>query len=145
VLVRVLATGQFITPEGLCKALGLEPGTQLDVRLVGGKIIIQPVGVVSAVDALYGKYAESDFLTDLEVEHRNELPPRKVVVDNRVTESSATSPSITADSQPRQQHRRSKEGDPGTSLLGERDQQLCTYGGTGGTDDPHKGPGSKPG
>jgi AbrB family looped-hinge helix DNA binding protein len=72
-LVKVLAKGQLVIPEVMRKALGLEPGTQLDVRLVGGKIIIEPVGVVSAVDALYGKYAESDFLTDLETEHRDEL------------------------------------------------------------------------
>lgn len=37
-----------------------------------GKVILEPVGP-SPADALYGKYADVDFLTDLEEEHRQEL------------------------------------------------------------------------
>ena len=77
--VKVLAKGHLVIPNVMRKALGLEPGTQLDVQLVGGKIVIEPVGLGSAVDALYGKYAESDFLAELEAEHHDELTHERTI------------------------------------------------------------------
>ena len=77
-LVKVLAKGHLLIPESMCQALGPEPGTQLDVQMVGGKIVIECLGLASAVEALYGKYAESDFLADVEAEHHDVLTHERI-------------------------------------------------------------------
>jgi AbrB family looped-hinge helix DNA binding protein len=71
--VKLSSKGRVVIPESIREVLGLVPGTQLDIQLVGRKIVIEPVGLVSPVDALYGKYRESDFLAALEAEHKGEL------------------------------------------------------------------------
>jgi AbrB family looped-hinge helix DNA binding protein len=73
VQVRVSSKGQLVIPEPIRKALGLRPGSTVEVQLAGRKIIIEPVGLTSPIDALYGKYPEADFLAELEEEHRAEL------------------------------------------------------------------------
>jgi AbrB family looped-hinge helix DNA binding protein len=71
-LVKLSSKGQLVIPKPIRKALGLHSGTQLHVRVDEGKVILEPVGD-SPADALYGKYADADFLTELEKEHRQEL------------------------------------------------------------------------
>jgi antitoxin PrlF len=70
--VRLSSKGQLVIPKELREALGLQPGTQFDVELREGKIILEPI-VPSAVEALYGKYAGVDFLAELEAEHEQEI------------------------------------------------------------------------
>lgn len=78
-LVKVSSKGQLVIPEAIRKALGLDPGTQVDIQLDGRRIVIEPVGSVSPVDALYGKYRGYDFLTELEEEHRQELADERAL------------------------------------------------------------------
>ena len=77
--VKLSSKGQLVIPEAIRKALGLDPGTQLDIQLVGRTIVIEPVGLASPVDALYGKYRGYDFLTELEAEHRQELADERAL------------------------------------------------------------------
>ena len=71
-LAKLSSKGQVVIPKAVRKALGLRHGTQFRVQLKEGKIILEPMGI-SPIDALYGKYADADFLTDLEQEHRQEI------------------------------------------------------------------------
>ncbi len=71
-LTRLSSKGQLVIPRAVRDALGLERGTEFHVRLEGERIVLEPVGPASA-DTLYGKYAGSELLTDLEAEHRQEL------------------------------------------------------------------------
>lgn len=68
-LTRLSSKGQLVIPKAVRQALGLRPGTEMYVRLVEGKIVLEPV-MPSPIAALYGKYREADLLTDLEAEHR---------------------------------------------------------------------------
>jgi AbrB family looped-hinge helix DNA binding protein len=72
-LVRISSKGQLVIPKAIRRALGLRPGTELHIELVGRKIVLEPVEPLSPIDALYGRYPDADFLTDLEIEHRQEL------------------------------------------------------------------------
>ena len=71
-LVRLSSKGQLVIPKAIREALRLETGTRLDVQLHEGKIILEPVAA-SAVEALYGKFADADLLVELEAEHRHEV------------------------------------------------------------------------
>ena len=71
-VVRLSSKGQLVIPKSIRDALRLRAGTCFDVHVQEGKIILEPVET-SAVDALYGKYADIDFLADLEVEHQREV------------------------------------------------------------------------
>ncbi|MEA3408496.1 MAG: AbrB/MazE/SpoVT family DNA-binding domain-containing protein [Chloroflexota bacterium] len=71
-LARLSSKGQLVIPKPVRDLLGLRKGTQFQVRTEGGRIILEPVGPSSA-DTLYGKYADADFLTALEEEHRREI------------------------------------------------------------------------
>ena len=71
-LARLSSKGQLVIPKPIRQALGLRAGTQFRVRLEQGRIILDPV-TKSSVEALYGKYADADFLAELEAEHRQEI------------------------------------------------------------------------
>ena len=71
-LTRLSSKGQLVIPKTVRQALGLRPGTEMTVRLVDGKIVLEPV-MPSPIAALYGKYRGADLLTDLEAEHRREV------------------------------------------------------------------------
>jgi AbrB family looped-hinge helix DNA binding protein len=72
-VVRVSSKGQLVIPKEIRDALGIRPGTEVSVELVGHKIILEPVEPTSPIDALYGRFSGTDFLSDLEVEHQHEL------------------------------------------------------------------------
>jgi len=71
-LAKLSSKGQLVIPKAVRQALGLRRGTQLRVQLNEGKIILEPMRT-SPIDTLYGKYADADFLADLEAEHRQEI------------------------------------------------------------------------
>lgn len=71
-LARLSSKGQLVIPRAVRKALGLQAGTQFHVRLTEGKIILEPI-ISCPIAALYGRYPDADFLTDLEAEHRREI------------------------------------------------------------------------
>ena len=70
--VKLSSKGQLVIPKRIREALGLKKGTRFHVNVAEGKIILEPE-TTSPIDALYGKYADADLLTDLETEHRQEL------------------------------------------------------------------------
>jgi len=71
-VIRLSSKGQLVIPKSIRDALQLKTGTRFDAYLQEGKIILEPAET-SAVDALYGKYADIDFLADLEAEHQREV------------------------------------------------------------------------
>ena len=71
-LVKLSSKGRLVIPKPIREALGLRHGTRFRVQVDQGRIILEPQ-MGSPVDALYGKYADADFLTDLEEEHRREV------------------------------------------------------------------------
>ena len=71
-LARLSSKGQLVIPKAVREALGLRAGAQFHVRIAEGRIVLEPT-TSSAIDALYGKYAGSDLLAELEAEHRREM------------------------------------------------------------------------
>ena len=71
-LVKLSSKGQLVIPKPIREALGLRRGTRFHVQVDQGKIILEPQ-TASPADALYGKYADADFLTELEEEHQQEI------------------------------------------------------------------------
>lgn len=71
-LTKLSSKGQLVIPKFMREALGLQSGDRVYLMLERGKIILEPQ-VVSAVDVLYGKYTDADFLSEMEEEHRQEL------------------------------------------------------------------------
>lgn len=69
---KLSSKGQLVIPKSVRDALGLRRGTRFHIRLEGGKIILEPLAQ-SPTDVLYGKYADTDLLADLEQEHRREV------------------------------------------------------------------------
>ncbi len=69
---RLSSKGQVVIPKPIRDALGLQAGTQFQVRLQEQAIVLEPVRT-SPIDALYGKYSGTDLLTELEIEHRQEI------------------------------------------------------------------------
>lgn len=75
-IVRLSTKGQLVIPKRLRNVLGLRPGTYLDARIEGNKIVLEPLGGDSPIEALHGHYTDEDFLTLLETEHQGELYER---------------------------------------------------------------------
>ena len=72
-LVKISSKGQLVIPPAIRKSLGLRKEARFNIWLDGRKIVLEPAESLSPVDALYGKYADVDFLADLESEHQQEL------------------------------------------------------------------------
>lgn len=72
-VVKVSSKGQLVIPKEIREALGVRPGTEMHVEVAGRKIVLEPIESFTPVEALYGKYAETDLLSDLETEHREEV------------------------------------------------------------------------
>ena len=72
-LAKLSSKGQLIIPKGIRRSLALEPGSQFQVGVVDGRIILEPVSNTSPVDQLYGKYSGTDLLEAMEDEHRLEV------------------------------------------------------------------------
>jgi len=78
-LVRLSSKGQLVIPGAVRRALRLSPGTELNLEVVGEKIVLEPVDTASPVDALYGRFAGHDLLGDLEREHMEEIERERAV------------------------------------------------------------------
>lgn len=72
-LVKLSSKGQLVIPEAIRRALGLKAGARLQVELEGNRIVLEPMESESAIDDLYGKYAGTDLLDELEREHGQEI------------------------------------------------------------------------
>lgn len=68
-MARLSPKGQLVIPSAVRKTLGLRAGSQFYIRVEEDKIILEPIKT-SAIEALYGKYSDADFLAELEAEHR---------------------------------------------------------------------------
>jgi AbrB family looped-hinge helix DNA binding protein len=77
-LVKLSSKGQLVIPRSIRKALGLGPGTRFEVQIEGGRIVLEPVETRASLEALYGKYADTDLLAELEQEHHQELTNEKI-------------------------------------------------------------------
>ena len=71
-LLRLSSKGQLVIPKTIRESLHLKNGDQFQVKIVDGKIILDPVAK-GLVEKLYGKYAGQNMLAALEEEHRREL------------------------------------------------------------------------
>lgn len=71
-LVKLSSKGQLVIPKPIREALGFQSGMQFHVGIDESKVILEPVDA-SPADTLYAKYADADFLTELEEEHRQEV------------------------------------------------------------------------
>lgn len=76
-IAKLSTKGQLIIPHNVRKKLGLKPGMEFEVRIQGNEITLIPVAHTTPIDALYGKYAQSNLLTELEAEHQHELQSEK--------------------------------------------------------------------
>ena len=77
-LTRLSSKGQLVIPKVIREALDLQIGTQFQVRVGDGKIILEPLSG-STIDVLYGKYAGADLVDELEAEHRREIQDEDTV------------------------------------------------------------------
>lgn len=71
-LTKLSSKGQVIIPKSIQEKSQLKHGSQFYIRIHEGSLILEPLKK-SAIDILYGKYANTDFLSDLETEHKQEI------------------------------------------------------------------------
>jgi AbrB family looped-hinge helix DNA binding protein len=70
-LIKLSSKGQLVIPKPIRKSLGLKPGDQFQIKVVEDKIVLQQA--TSPLESLYGKFAGTNLLTDLEQEHAQEI------------------------------------------------------------------------
>lgn len=78
-VVKLSSKGQFVIPGAVRRALRLMPGAELRLEVVERQIVLEPVADPSPVNALYGRFAGRDLLSDLEQEHRQEIEREHIV------------------------------------------------------------------
>lgn len=71
-LLRLSSKGQLVIPKTIRESLRLKNGDQFQVRIVDGKIVLDPVAK-GLVEKLHGKYAGYNMLKTLEEEHKREI------------------------------------------------------------------------
>ena len=71
-LLRLSSKGQLVIPKTIRESLRLKNGDQFQVRIVDGKIVLDPVAK-GLVEKLHGKYAGHNMLRSLEEEHKREI------------------------------------------------------------------------
>ncbi len=73
-IVRLSSKGQLVLPKKIREHLGLKPGEELKVDIVGGRIILEPVGPLSKTGwhrwrgVLRGEQALQEHLEDHRLE-----------------------------------------------------------------------------
>lgn len=71
-LLRLSSKGQLVLPKNIREKLHLESGDQFQMRIVDGKIVLEPIKM-DVIDRLHGILAGTDILKELEEEHRREI------------------------------------------------------------------------
>jgi AbrB family looped-hinge helix DNA binding protein len=72
-LVKLSSKGQLVIPKDIRTKLRLTSETRFHMHTTAeGTIILEPVHLTT-LEALYGKYAHIDLITDLEAEHHAEV------------------------------------------------------------------------
>lgn len=71
-LLRLSSKGQLVIPKTIRESMRLKDGDQFQVRVVDGKIVLEPVAK-GLVEKLHGKYAGQNMLKALEEEHKGEI------------------------------------------------------------------------
>ena len=71
-LLRLSSKGQLVIPKTIRESLRLKNGDQFQVRVIDGKIVLDPVSK-GLVEKLHGKYAGHNMLKSLEQEHKREI------------------------------------------------------------------------
>jgi AbrB family looped-hinge helix DNA binding protein len=71
-LLRLSSKGQLVIPKTIRESLRLKNGDQFQVRVIDGKIVLEPVAK-GLVEKLQGKYAGHNMLKVLEEEHKREI------------------------------------------------------------------------
>lgn len=79
-VTKLSSKGQLVIPKPMRETLGYHSGMRFHVTIEGKKIILSPLA--SPIDSLYGKYSESDFLSELEEEHLSELKNEEEKIRN---------------------------------------------------------------
>lgn len=76
-IVKLSSKGQLVIPRRIRQALDLKPGTEFEVELVDGQIVMRPVIDKAELEQIIGelrRFAQgTDLLDDLEREHRREI------------------------------------------------------------------------
>ena len=71
--VKLSSKGQLVIPRHLRAALSLHAGDTLEVVMVDRSLVLTPLSGASALDRLYGLFADCDLIGDREAEHRAEI------------------------------------------------------------------------
>ena len=72
-VAKLSSKGQLVIPKTIRQQLNLGPDTRFHIRLTEeGAIVLDPIQE-DVLEALWGKYAGADLLTELEAEHQEEL------------------------------------------------------------------------
>ena len=72
VLVKLSSKGQLVIPKDIRQKLGLKAGDRLHVHVDEQGIHLEPVSK-TAIDELFGVFAATDLIAELEAEHRQEV------------------------------------------------------------------------
>ena len=76
-IVKLSSKGQLVIPRRIRQALNLKPGTEFEVELIDGQIVMRPVidkGELKQIIGELRRFAKgTDLLDDLEHEHRREI------------------------------------------------------------------------
>lgn len=76
-VTKLSSKGQLVIPKKIREALGLQPGTEFNVELVGKEIVLRPVmdeaELITIIQALRELAQNTDFLADLEADRQWEL------------------------------------------------------------------------
>jgi len=76
-IVKLSSKGQLVIPRRIRQALNLKPGTEFEVELIDGQIVMRPVIDKAELKQIIGELRRlakgTNFLDDLEREHRWEI------------------------------------------------------------------------
>lgn len=76
-IARMSSKGQLVIPKKIREALNLKPGTEFEVELLEGQVLLRPVMSLDELRATIGRLrhlaGDENLLEELEAEHRREI------------------------------------------------------------------------